>query len=189
MADLTQGRPAELDKPPENALAPLQKRRTHRQIARNYAAARPRRFKPRGCSFVGQGSAANLTPPPCVKLLAPPCAIEGSCRPQGCLPGARRRCTDAIAQAVTEALLSPISNRQYKLTRKNDKFIELLQSQDSATPKKLREKGIAHGRIIAKRRNFTRDLVNEPSNKRRRKFSPKKPTHGQGSRPCRRNPR
>ena len=55
---------------------------------------------------------------------------------------------------------------KYKTEKKNDKFIDSLTVAGFAdTEKDAAEKGIARGRTIADAQNFTRDLVNEPSNK------------------------
>jgi hypothetical protein len=63
--DLTQGRPAELDKLTGGMLTRLSKS----------GSTHPPASKPRACSSSGQGSASNLTPLPFVKLLVQPCAI------------------------------------------------------------------------------------------------------------------
>ncbi len=72
-----------------------------------------------------------------------------------------------VAQAVTEgAIASDFETDRYKTDKKNDKFVEtfsILGFTDAH--KAAAEKGIAKGRIIGEAQNFTRELVNEPSNK------------------------
>jgi leucyl aminopeptidase len=75
--------------------------------------------------------------------------------------------TAAAAQAVTEGLiLGGFEPDKYKTADKNDKQIEAvtLAGWDDAARAEV-EKGIARGRIVAESQNFTRDLVNEPSNR------------------------
>jgi leucyl aminopeptidase len=73
--------------------------------------------------------------------------------------------TSAAAQAVTEGLIiAAMESDKYKTEKKNgNKEIEsvALAGWDAAGA----EQGIARGRIIAESQNFTRDLVNEPSNR------------------------
>jgi leucyl aminopeptidase len=75
--------------------------------------------------------------------------------------------TADAAQAVVEgALAADFESDKYKTDKKNDKFIESLSIAGFAdSDKPAAEKGIARGRIIGEAQNFTRDLVNEPSNK------------------------
>ncbi len=84
--------------------------------------------------------------------------------------------TEDAAQVVTEAaIISDFETDKYKTDKKNDKFIESLSvagftlaaQGESASPAAVAagEKGIARGRIVGDAQNFTRDLVNEPSNK------------------------
>jgi leucyl aminopeptidase len=75
--------------------------------------------------------------------------------------------TEDVAQAVTEALIvADFETDKYKTEKKNDKFIETFTIAGySDAEKAAGEKGIAKGRIIGGSQNFTRDLVNEPSNK------------------------
>ncbi len=55
---------------------------------------------------------------------------------------------------------------KYKTDKKNDKFIETFTIAGFGNGEKAAgEKGIAKGRTIGEAQNFTRDLVNEPSNK------------------------
>ena len=74
---------------------------------------------------------------------------------------------EEIAQAITEgAIAANFETDKYKTDKKNEKNIDtmtiagLLEAERAAG-----EKGVAKGRIIAESQNFTRDLVNEPSNK------------------------
>jgi leucyl aminopeptidase len=73
--------------------------------------------------------------------------------------------TAAAAQAVTEGfLIASMESDKYKTEKKNgNKEIEsaALAGWDAAAA----EQGITRGRIIAESQNFTRDLVNEPSNR------------------------
>ena len=71
------------------------------------------------------------------------------------------------AQAITEAaIIADFETDKYKTEKKNDKFIETLSIAGYGEAEKAAgEKGIARGRIIGEAQNFTRDLVNEPSNK------------------------
>jgi len=75
--------------------------------------------------------------------------------------------TEEIAQAITEgALTADFETDKYKTDRKKDKFIDRFTIAGySDAEKAAGEKGIARGRIIGEAQNFTRDLVNEPSNK------------------------
>jgi leucyl aminopeptidase len=75
--------------------------------------------------------------------------------------------TAEVAQAVAEGLITAnFETDKYKTEKKNGKEIEsvaLLGFGDAQ--KAAGEKGLAAGRTIAESQNFTRDLVNEPSNK------------------------
>ncbi len=75
--------------------------------------------------------------------------------------------TEEAAQAVTEsAIVADFETDKYKTDKKNDKFIEMFTIAGFADAEKAAgEKGIASGRIVGDSQNFTRDLVNEPSNK------------------------
>jgi len=75
--------------------------------------------------------------------------------------------TEEAAQAVTEgAIAADFESDKYKTEKKNDKFIETVSVAGyGESEKAAAEKGIARGRIVAEAQNFTRDLVNEPSNK------------------------
>src|SRR6202051_3244642 len=74
--------------------------------------------------------------------------------------------TEVIAQAVIESVIvADFETDKYKTDKKNDKFIETITIAGFTDAEKAAgEKGIARGRIIGEAQNFTRDLVNEPSN-------------------------
>ena len=72
----------------------------------------------------------------------------------------------AGAQAVSEGLLlSSFDSDFYKTEKKNSKAMErvALAGAEGAAPGAI-EKGMERGRIIAEAQNFSRTLVNEPSN-------------------------
>jgi len=71
------------------------------------------------------------------------------------------------AQAIAEGVLAGnFETDKYKTEKKNDKNIEtVLLAGSSDAERASAEKGLSKGRIIAEAQNFTRDLVNEPSNK------------------------
>ena len=73
----------------------------------------------------------------------------------------------AAAQAVTEGLLiADFETDKYKTEKKNDKEIEsALLAGFASAPAAGTETAISRGRTIALSQNFTRDLVNEPSNR------------------------
>ena len=75
--------------------------------------------------------------------------------------------TEEAAQAITEAAIAAdFESDKYKTDKKNDKFIEALSIAGYGEAEKAAaEKGIARGRFVGDSQNFTRDLVNEPSNK------------------------
>jgi leucyl aminopeptidase len=75
--------------------------------------------------------------------------------------------TEEAAQAIAEgALAANFETDKYKTDKKNDKNIEtVLLAGFSDADRAAGEKGLSKGRIIADAQNFTRDLVNEPSNK------------------------
>jgi leucyl aminopeptidase len=75
--------------------------------------------------------------------------------------------TEDAAQAVTEAaIVADFETDKYKTDKKNDKFIEAMSLAGFGDAEKAAcEKGIARGRFVGDAQNFTRDLVNEPSNK------------------------
>jgi len=71
------------------------------------------------------------------------------------------------AQAVVDgALTADLETDKYKTDKKNDKAIESLLIAGYGDPERaVGEKGLGRGRTIAEAQNFTRELVNEPSNK------------------------
>jgi leucyl aminopeptidase len=75
--------------------------------------------------------------------------------------------TEETAQAIAEgALAANFEADKYKTDKKNDKNMEtVLLGGYSDAERAAGEKGLSKGRIIADAQNFTRDLVNEPSNK------------------------
>ena len=75
--------------------------------------------------------------------------------------------TGETAQIIAEgALLSNFESDKYKTDKKNDKNIEtVVVAGYSDSERSAGDKGLLKGRIIAEAQNFTRDLVNEPSNK------------------------
>ena len=74
---------------------------------------------------------------------------------------------DSSAQAVIEgALTADLETDKYKTDKKNDKAIDSLVIAGYGDAERAAgEKGLARGRTIAEAQNFTRELVNEPSNK------------------------
>jgi leucyl aminopeptidase len=75
--------------------------------------------------------------------------------------------TEENAQAVIEGFLTAdFETDKYKTDKKKDKFIDNVAIAGFSNGEKaMVEKGITRGRIIGEAQNFTRDLVNEPSNK------------------------
>jgi leucyl aminopeptidase len=75
--------------------------------------------------------------------------------------------SEEMAQAITEGtLVANFETDKYKTDKKNDKNVEQVSITGySDTERGAGEKGLSKGRIIAEAQNFTRDLVNEPSNK------------------------
>src|ERR1700674_2470285 len=75
--------------------------------------------------------------------------------------------TEETAQAIVEgALVANFETDKYKTDKKNDKDIDAVAVAGySHAERAAGEKGLSKGRIIADAQNFTRDLVNEPSNK------------------------
>ncbi len=75
--------------------------------------------------------------------------------------------TEAAAQAATEGLLfAGFDSDKYKTKKENGKQMDsaALAGWDDAT-RAAATRGMNRGRIIAESQNFTRDLVNEPSNR------------------------
>jgi leucyl aminopeptidase len=75
--------------------------------------------------------------------------------------------TEESAQVIAEGtLVADFESDKYKTDKKNDKNIDSVSvAVYSDAERNAAEKGLAKGRIIAESQNFTRDLVNEPSNK------------------------
>jgi leucyl aminopeptidase len=71
------------------------------------------------------------------------------------------------AQAIAEgALVAAFETDKYKTDKKNDKSVDVVSLAGySDAERAAGEKGLAKGRIIGESQNFTRELVNEPSNK------------------------
>jgi leucyl aminopeptidase len=71
------------------------------------------------------------------------------------------------AQALAEGFITAnFETDKYKTEKKNGKEIESVRIAGySDAEKSAGEKGVAIGKVIAESQNFTRDLVNEPSNK------------------------
>ena len=74
---------------------------------------------------------------------------------------------EETAQVLAEgALVADFESDKYKTDKKNDKNMESVAIAGySEAERSTGEKGLSKGRIIADSQNFTRDLVNEPSNK------------------------
>jgi len=75
--------------------------------------------------------------------------------------------TEELAQAIAEgAIAADFETDKYKTDKKGDKFIDsAVLAGYSDAEKSAGESGLNRGRTIAESQNFTRDLVNEPSNK------------------------
>ena len=75
--------------------------------------------------------------------------------------------TEESAQVIAEgALAADFESDKYKTEKKNGKSVDsVLVAGYSGAERAAGEAGLARGRIIADAQNFTRDLVNEPSNK------------------------
>src|SRR6266849_4641720 len=75
--------------------------------------------------------------------------------------------TEESAQVIAEgALAADFEPDKYKTDKKNDKNIDSVSIVGySDAERAAAEKGLSKGRTIAESQNFTRDLVNEPSNK------------------------
>ena len=71
------------------------------------------------------------------------------------------------AQVITEGvLISAFETDKYKTDKKNDKNVEQVSIAGYTEAERAAgERGLSKGRVIAETQNFTRDLVNEPSNK------------------------
>ena len=75
--------------------------------------------------------------------------------------------TEESAQAIAEgALAADFETDKYKTEKKNGKNVDSFQIAGySDSERAAGEKGLSRGLIIGEAQNFTRDLVNEPSNK------------------------
>ena len=75
--------------------------------------------------------------------------------------------TEDSAQAIVEgALAANFESDKYKTEKKNDKSVDaLVLTGYSDAERAAGEKGLERGRIIGESQNFSRDLINEPSNK------------------------
>lgn len=75
--------------------------------------------------------------------------------------------TEESAQAIIEgSIAADFESDKYKTDKKNDKRIDAVAIagySDGERP--AGEKGLSRGRTIAESQNFSRDLINEPSNK------------------------
>lgn len=74
---------------------------------------------------------------------------------------------EGSAQVITEGILAAnFESDKYKTDKKSDKSVDSVALAGySDAERAAGEKGLTRGRIIAEAQNFTRDLVNEPSNK------------------------
>jgi leucyl aminopeptidase len=75
--------------------------------------------------------------------------------------------TEEFVQAITEAaVIANFESDKYKTDKKGDKSIESMVIVGFKDAEKgLAERGMNRGKVIGESQNFTRDLVNEPSNK------------------------
>ncbi len=82
------------------------------------------------------------------------------------LPETQQDCSGEIQAVVEGAILADYDADRYKTDRERDRRIDTLELAAIAGPPTESEKAAAErGRIIAEATNFTRDLVNEPSNR------------------------
>jgi leucyl aminopeptidase len=75
--------------------------------------------------------------------------------------------TESSAQAIVEgAVAADFETDKYKTDKKNDKAVDtFVVAGYGDGERSAGEKGLTRGRVIADAQNFTRELVNEPSNK------------------------
>ena len=75
--------------------------------------------------------------------------------------------TEESAQAITEgAIAADFESDKYKTDKKNDKRMDTIAIAGYSDGERAAgEKGLSRGRTIAESQNFSRDLINEPSNK------------------------
>jgi leucyl aminopeptidase len=167
--DLTQGRPAELDKLTGGMLSRLSKNGelTGKSLETTLLHA-PAGFKAARLLLIGAGKRGQFNPATLRKVAGAALRYLKARAVHKVVFLAREGdATDAIAQAVTEsAIVADFETDKYKTDKKNDKFIETFTIAGFSDPEKAGgEQGIARGRIIGEAQNFARDLVNEPSNK------------------------
>src|SRR6266481_5098426 len=167
--DSTQGRPAELDKLTGGMLSRLSKcgELTGKSLETTLLHA-PAGFKAARLLLVGAGKREQFNPAMLRKVAGAALRyLKARAVHKVVFLVRESDSTDAIAQAVTEsAFVADFETDKYKTDKKNDKFIETFTIAGFTDAEKAAgEKGIARGRIIGDSQNFTRDLVNEPSNK------------------------
>jgi leucyl aminopeptidase len=167
--DLTQGRPAELDKLTGGMLSRLSKsgELTGKSLETTLLHA-PAGFKAARLLLVGAGKREQFNPATLRKVAGAALRyLKARAAHKVVFLVREGDATDAIAQAVTEsAIVADFETDKYKTDKKNDKFIETFTIAGFSDAEKVAgEKGIARGRIIGEAQNFARDLVNEPSNK------------------------
>ena len=168
-SDLTQGRLAELDKLTGAMLTRLSKsgELTGKSLETTLLHA-PAGFKAARLLLVGAGKREQFNPATLRKVAGAALRYLKSRGVHKVVFLVREGdATEDIAQAVTEsAIVADFETDKYKTDKKNDKFIESFAIAGYGDAEKAAgEKGIARGRIIGDAQNFTRDLVNEPSNK------------------------
>ncbi|HXH68147.1 MAG TPA: M17 family peptidase N-terminal domain-containing protein, partial [Candidatus Limnocylindrales bacterium] len=167
--DLTQGRPAELDKLTGGMLSRLSKsgELTGKSLETTLLHA-PAGFKSARLLLIGAGKREQFNPATLRKVAGAALRyLKARAVHKVVFLVREGDSTEAIAQAVTEsAIVADFETDKYKTDKKNDKFIETFTIAGfTDAEKSAGEKGIARGRIIGDSQNFTRDLVNEPSNK------------------------
>ena len=141
--DLTQGRPAELDKLTGGMLSRLSKNGelTGKSLETTLLHA-PAGFKAARLLLVGAGKLGQFNRATLRKVAGAALRyLKARAAHKVVFLVREGDATDAIAQAVTKARLSPISKpTSTRPTRKTTNLSKLLQSRDSATPKKLRQR-------------------------------------------------
>jgi leucyl aminopeptidase len=167
--DVSQGRPAELDKLTGGMLSRLSKsgELTGKSLETTLLHA-PAGFKAARLLLVGAGKREQFNPATLRKVAGVALRYLKARGVHKVVFLVREGdATENIAQAVTEsAIVADLETDKYKTDKKNDKFMETFAIAGfSEAEKAAGEKGTARGRIIGDAQNFTRDLVNEPSNK------------------------
>ncbi|HKN26096.1 MAG TPA: leucyl aminopeptidase [Candidatus Acidoferrum sp.] len=167
--DPAQGRIAELDKLTGGMLTRLSKsgELTGKSLETTLLHA-PAGFKAARLLLVGAGKRAQFNPAALRKVAAVALRyLKGRSVHKVVFLVREGDATEEVAQTATEsAIVADFETDKYKTDKKNDKFIETFTIAGYGdTEKAAGEKGIASGRIIGDAQNFTRDLVNEPSNK------------------------